>query len=268
MPLPCVGKFLPKRQANSIPMKYLLVVMAVSAALAVSSFGEDQPAQLKDLKDKASYSIGMNIGMNFKKQNVELNPDALLAGLKDAMGGKKPALTEAEAREVMNSWSKDLAEKQKAMADKNAADGAKFLEENKKKPGVKTTASGLEYKVEKEGTGPQPKATDTVTVNYRGTLIDGTEFDSSYKRGQPATFPLNGVIKGWTEGLQLMKAGSKYQFFVPSNLAYGERSVSPEIGPNATLIFEVELLEVKPPGTPAPVTAPKSAVPPSPSPKK
>ena len=132
----------------------------------------------------------------------------------------------------------------------------------------------MEYKVLKDGTGAQPKATDMVTVNYRGTLIDGTEFDSSYKRGQPATFPLNGVIKGWTEGLQLMKAGSKYQFFVPSNLAYGERAVGPDIAPNATLIFEVELLDVKPPPTPAPrasspgaQTSPKTTPPPKPTPK-
>jgi FKBP-type peptidyl-prolyl cis-trans isomerase FklB len=227
-------------------MKYLPIITAVSAALAVSSFAEDQAPQLKDLKDKASYSIGMNIGMNFKKQNVELNPDALLAGVKDALSGKKPALTDTEAREVMNQWSKELAEKQKAMADKNAADGKKFLEDNKKKEGIKTTASGLQYKVVKEGNGPQPKAADTVTVDYRGTLIDGTEFDSSYKRGQPATFPLNGVIKGWTEGLQLMKSGAKYQFFIPSDLAYGQRAMGPDIAPNATLIFEVDLKSVQP----------------------
>jgi FKBP-type peptidyl-prolyl cis-trans isomerase len=152
----------------------------------------------------------------------------------------------------MTQFEKDMEQKQKAAGEKNKTDGAKFLEENKKKEGVKATASGLQYKVLKEGTGSQPKSTDMVTVNYRGTLIDGTEFDSSYKRGQPATFPLNGVIKGWTEGLQLMKQGSKYQFFVPSNLAYGERSVGPDIAANATLIFEVELLEVKPPPTPAP----------------
>lgn len=236
-------------------MKYLLIVTAVSAALSLSSFAEDQAPQLKDLKDKASYSIGMNIGMNFKKQNVELNPDALLAGVKDAMSGKKPALTEAEARDVMNTWSKELAEKQKAMADKNAADGKKFLEDNKKKEGVKATASGLQYKVLKEGNGPQPKATDTVTVDYRGTLINGSEFDSSYKRGEPATFPLNGVIKGWTEGLQLMKTGGKYQFFIPSDLAYGQRAMGPDIAPNSTLIFEVELKNVQPApagGSPSP----------------
>src|SRR5205823_257795 len=248
----CVGKFVRNRQGNSILMKYLVLVTAISAALSVSSFAQEQAPQLKDLKDKASYSIGMNIGMNFKKQNVELNPDALLAGVKDAMSGKKPALSETEAREVMNTWSKELADKQKAMADKNADEGKKFLEENKKKEGVKTTASGLQYKVLKEGNGPQPKATDTVTVDYRGTLLNGSEFDSSYKRGQPATFPLNGVIKGWTEGLQLMKTGSKYQLFVPASLAYGERAVSPELGANATLIFEVELLEIKTPATPPP----------------
>src|SRR5437667_9870592 len=165
-----------------------------------------------------------------------------------------------QIKEVMATFEKDMEQKQKQAGDKNKAEGAKFLEENKKKEGVKTTASGLQYKVVKDGSGAQPKATDTVTVNYRGTLINGTEFDSSYKRGQPATFPLNGVIKGWTEGLQLMKVGSKYQFFVPPNLAYGERSVGPDIAPNSTLIFEGELLGVKPPessASPAPSASPK-----------
>ena len=227
-------------------MKHLTIVVLVLGALSLSSFAEDQGPQLKDLKDKASYSIGMNIGMNFKKQNVDLNPDALLAGVKDALSGKKPALSEAEAREVMTTWSKELQDKQKAMADKNAADGKKYLDDNKKKEGVKTTASGLQYKALKEGNGPQPKAADTVTVDYKGTLIDGTEFDSSYKRGEPATFPLNGVIKGWTEGLQLMKTGAKYQFFIPADLAYGQRAMGPDIAPNSTLIFEVELKSVQP----------------------
>ncbi|PYJ26308.1 MAG: hypothetical protein DME90_12025 [Verrucomicrobia bacterium] len=203
----------------------------------------------------------------------EKSPQLLVAGLKDAIAGK-PQLTQDQVKDVMTQFEKDMEQKQKDAGDKNKTEGAKFLEENKKKEGVKTTASGLEYKVIKEGTGAQPKATDMVTVNYRGTLIDGTEFDSSYKRGQPATFPLNGVIKGWTEGLQLMKQGGKYQFFVPSNLAYGERAVGPDIAPNATLIFEVELLDVKPPPTPAPQgakpgaqTLPKSTPPPKPSPK-
>ena len=182
------------------------------------------------------------------KQNIPINPDALAAGMRDGLANK-PKMTETEVRDTMTAFEKDMVEKQKAAGEKNATDGAKFLEDNKKKPGVKTTASGLQYKSLKEGTGPQPKASDTVTVNYRGTLMDGSEFDSSYKRNEPTTFPLGGVIKGWTEGLQLMKKGSKYQFFIPANLAYGERSPGAGIPPNSTLIFEVELLDIK---TPAP----------------
>src|SRR5207302_1117839 len=237
-------------------------------------FGQEKSPQLKDQKDKVSYSIGMNIGANLSRQKVDINPDILAAGIKDAIAGK-PQLTQDQVKDVMQQFEKDMEQKQKESGEKNKAEGAKFLEENKNKPGVKTTASGLQYKMEKEGTGAQPKATDMVTVNYRGTLIDGTEFDSSYKRGQPATFPLNGVIKGWTEGLQLMKVGSKYQFFVPPNLAYGERAVGPDIAPNSTLIFEVELLDAKPPAAsaspaaPAPPKAnpPTASVPPKPSPK-
>jgi len=254
-------------------MKRFIIIVSASL-LALPLFGQEKSPQLKDQKDKVSYSIGMNIGLNLSRQKVDINPDLVAAGIKDALAGK-PQLTQEQVKEVMAQFEKDMETKQKAAGEKNKADGTKFLEENKKKEGVKTTASGLQYKALKEGTGPQPRATDMVTVNYRGTLIDGTEFDSSYKRGQPATFPLNGVIKGWTEGLQLMKPGSKYQFFVPSNLAYGERSVGPEIAANATLIFEVELLEVKPPPTPAPQAsgpAPQSApkgppAPPKPTPK-
>lgn len=202
---------------------------------------------------------------------MDVSPDVLAAGIKDAIAGK-PQLNPDQIKEVMTAFEKDMEQKQKEGGEKNKAEGAKFLEENKKKEGVKTTASGLQYKVLKEGNGAQPKKTDTVTVNYRGTLINGTEFDSSYKRGQPATFPINGVIPGWTEALQLMKVGSKYQLFIPSNLAYGERSVSPEIGANSTLIFEVELLDAKPAPTPAAASAvpPKGAPSPaaSPSPKK
>jgi FKBP-type peptidyl-prolyl cis-trans isomerase FklB len=190
----------------------------------------------------------------------------LAAGIKDALAGK-PQLTPDQIKEVMSAFEKDMEQKQKQVGDKNKAEGAKFLEENKKKEGVKTTASGLQYKALKDGNGAQPKASDTVTVNYRGTLINGTEFDSSYKRGQPATFPVNGVIKGWTEALQLMKVGSKYQLFIPSDLAYGERSVSPDLAANSTLIFEVELLDAKPAASPAPgapAKAPSPAAPPSP----
>jgi FKBP-type peptidyl-prolyl cis-trans isomerase FklB len=227
-------------------MRRFIITTAI-LSLASVGFGEDKP-QLKDLKDKVSYSIGLNVGSNFKKQGQDLNPDALLAGLKDAISGKQPALSDKEMQETMEAWSKQMEDKQKSMGEKNAADGAKFLAENKSKSGVKTTASGLQYKVTKEGSGAQPKVTDTVTVNYRGTLINGTEFDSSYKRGQPATFTVNRVIPGWTEALQLMKVGSKYQLFIPASLAYGERAASAEIAPNSTLIFEVELLDAKPAG--------------------
>jgi FKBP-type peptidyl-prolyl cis-trans isomerase FklB len=186
----------------------------------------------------------------------------LAVGIKDALAGK-PQLTPDQIKEVMTTFEKDMEQKQKETGEKNKAEGAKFLEENKKKDGVKTTASGLQYKVIKDGNGAQPKKTDTVTVNYRGTLMNGTEFDSSYKRGQPATFPVNGVIPGWTEALQLMKVGSKYQLFIPSTLAYGERSVGPDIGANSTLIFEVELMDAKP----APASTPAAAAPPkAPSP--
>jgi len=237
-------------------MRLLIITISVFS-LASLSFGQDKP-QLKDLKDKVSYGVGLSVGGNFKKQGQELNPDALLAGVKDALSGRPPALTENELKETMEAWSKQMEDKQKVVGEKNAADATKFLAENKKKDGVKTTVSGLQYKVMKDGTGAQPKETDTVTVNYRGTLINGTEFDSSYKRGQPATFPVNGVIKGWTEALQLMKPGSKYQLFIPADLAYGARAVGPDITPNSALIFEVELLEVKPAAASTGPSAPPS----------
>jgi FKBP-type peptidyl-prolyl cis-trans isomerase FklB len=248
-------------------MKHLIVIFSASL-LVLPLFAQEKSAQLKDQKDKVSYSIGMQIGFNLGRQKVDINTDVLAAGIKDAIAGK-PQLTPDQVKEIMETFEKDMEKKQKEAGEKNKAEGTKFLEENKKKEGVKTTASGLQYKALKEGTGAQPKATDTVTVNYRGTLINGTEFDSSYKRGQPATFPVNGVIKGWSEALQLMKAGSKYQLFIPASLAYGERAVGGDIGPNSTLIFEVDLLEVKPPATPVPVaTPPKAAPPTSPTPKK
>ena len=239
-------------------MKRLILVLA-ALPIALPLFAQEKSPQLKDQKDKFSYSIGLNIGSNLTRQNVPVNPDLIAAGIKDSIAGK-PQLTPDQVKEVMAGFEKDMEQKQKAAAEKNTSEGTKFLEENKKKEGVKTTASGLQYKTIKEGTGAAPKATDTVTVNYRGTLINGTEFDSSYKRGEPATFPVNGVIKGWTEALQLMKAGSKYQLFIPPNLAYGERAVGPDISPNSTLIFDVELLSVKPPetaATPTPSASPK-----------
>ena len=249
-------------------MKHFMII-AAALSVALTASGENKPSQLKDLKDKVSYSIGLDLGFNFKKQNLELNPDALLAGVKDALSGKQPLLNENEVKETMTALTKEIEDKQKALGEQNVKDGEKFLAENKKKEGVKTTASGLQYKVIKEGTGPQPKLTDSVVANYRGTLINGTEFDSSYKRGQPATFPLAGVIKGWTEALQLMKVGSKYQLFVPANLAYGNRAMGADIGPNSTLIFEVELVGIQPSETPSPSPGlkPSPSLNPSPSPK-
>jgi FKBP-type peptidyl-prolyl cis-trans isomerase FklB len=247
-PLACSFRA-PKRNAQKYSessfMKFSIVIFAI-ASLASPLVAQEKPPQLKDTKDKASYAIGLNIGFNFKKQNVDLNTDALLAGVKDALSGKKPLLSETEVRDTMTAFSKEIADKQKVASEKNAADGEKFLAENKKKDGVKTTPSGLQFKVLKDGAGAMPGANDTVTVNYRGTLIDGTEFDSSYKRGEAATFPVQGVIKGWTEALQLMKKGAKYQLFIPASLAYGERAMGPDIAPNSTLIFEVELMDIKP----------------------
>lgn len=203
---------------------------------------------LKTQKDKVSYAIGVTTAKSMKQQSVDIDPDIFAKGLKDGFAGAKTALTDDEMRQVIAAFQKEMTEKyavkMKSMAEKNQREGEAFLTENKKKEGVKILSSGLQYKVIKDGTGNTPKLTDNVTTNYRGTLIDGTEFDSSYKRGQPTKFPVKGVIPGWTEALQLMKAGSKWQLFIPSNLAYGERGAGNMIGPNATLIFEVELLSI------------------------
>ncbi|MGZ9197206.1 MAG: FKBP-type peptidyl-prolyl cis-trans isomerase [Candidatus Deferrimicrobiaceae bacterium] len=226
----------------------LAMVMCATVALSGTAFSADAPG-LKSDKEKLSYSIGMDIGGNLKRQSVEVDPDLVAKGLKDSYVGGTTILTEDEARKSITDFQKTLMAKQaetmKKLAEKNKADGEAFLAGNGKKEGVKTLPSGLQYKEIAPGKGKSPKPTDTVTTHYKGTLIDGTEFDSSYKRGQPATFQVSGVIPGWTEALQLMKEGAKWQLFVPSNLAYGERGAGREIGPNATLIFEVELISVK-----------------------
>jgi FKBP-type peptidyl-prolyl cis-trans isomerase FklB len=205
---------------------------------------------LKTQKDKISYAVGMNVGTNLKKQEVEVDSAILVQGLQDAMAGNKPLLTDEETRAVLMQLQDDVRQKQAAKAQQvgsaNKTEGEAFLAANKNKEGVTTLPSGLQYKILKAGTGPKPTATDSVVCNYRGTLINGTEFDSSYKRGQPATFPVSGVIKGWTEALQLMPTGSKWQLFIPAQLAYAERGAGADIGPNATLIFEIELLSIQP----------------------
>jgi FKBP-type peptidyl-prolyl cis-trans isomerase FklB len=229
-------------------MKFHLIGV-LGILLLVSQVGAEEKLVLKDQKDKVSYSIGMDIGNNLKKQSIDIDPDILAQGIKDTFSGGKTLLTEQEFRDTLTAFQIELRAKQiertKELAEKNRTEGESFLAENKKKEGVITLPSGLQYKIVKEGTGETPKLEDTVTVNYRGTLIDGTEFDSSYRRGQPATFSVKGVIAGWTEALQLMKVGSKWQLFVPSNLAYGERGAGRDIEPNASLIFDIELLSIK-----------------------
>jgi len=228
-----------------------LIVMSVYAAQRGSkeevdvshSAGEaatDKAVLLKTELDKVSYVIGTQIAQSFKKQDIEINIESLMWGLKDALAGRKLALSQVERQQIMTSFQRRTIAKQAA---KNLAEGMAFLERNRAKEGVQVLPSGLQYKVIKEGTGKIPTADDRVKTHYRGTLINGTEFDSSYKRNKPAEFPVKGVIKGWTEALQLMKEGSKWQLYIPPNLAYGERG-RPGIPPNSTLIFEVELLEV------------------------
>jgi FKBP-type peptidyl-prolyl cis-trans isomerase FklB len=207
------------------------------------------PLTLKTEKEKFSYALGMNIGNGMHRQGVDIDPNILARGMKDALAGRKPLLTEDEARAVVMQMQNEVRQKQEAKTkqagEANKKQGDDFLAANKAKEGVVTLPSGLQYKILSEGTGPKPAATDSVVCNYRGTLIDGKEFDSSYKHGQPLTFAVNGVIKGWTEALQLMPVGSKWQLFIPPDLAYGERGAGGDIGPDATLIFEVELLSIE-----------------------
>lgn len=213
---------------------------------------------LKTPKDKASYALGMNLGANLHRQSVEIDLAILLRGLRDALAGVKTLLTDDEARAALMQLQvevrKKQAEEMRLAGEANKKEGQEFLAANKSKEGVVTLPSGLQYKILTEGTGQKPAATDSVVCNYRGTLINGAEFDSSYKRGQPTTFPVTGVIKGWTEALLLMPVGSKWQLFIPSDLAYGDRGAGPQIGAGATLVFEVELLSIqvkdKPEATP------------------
>jgi len=229
------------------------------------------PLTLKTPKDKLSYAIGLNVGKNLHRDTIDIDPAILLRGLKDALANGKTLMTDDEVKAAMIALQTDLRKRQAEQAqiagDKNKKDGEAFLAANKTKPGVVALPSGLQYKILTEGTGPIPTANDTVVCNYKGTLLDNTEFDSSYKRGQPATFPVSGVIKGWTEALQLMPVGSKWQLFIPSDLAYGARGPSQEIGPNATLVFDVELLSIQPKpeakAPPAPATPPPAAAAPS-----
>lgn len=228
----------------------LAVITLVFAASAVNA------AELTTDKQKTGYAIGLNFAMMLSQQltpvKKHLEMDAFLAGLKDGLSGQKPQMQITEIKAVLQKLQQTMQAEQAVMMKENANKGKVNLEKgkafeaaNKSKPGVKVTASGLQYKVIKEGTGAQPTLKDTVKVNYKGSLIDGTVFDSSYDRGEPVTFPLGQVIEGWKEGLQLMKEGGKYEFVIPANIAYGTQAPA-SIGPNSTLVFEVELIKVNP----------------------
>ena len=228
-------------------MKFVLAAVFSVGLFSALCMAGDKPA-LKDAKDKESYSLGYQFGQTLKAQGLDLDMDVYTSGIQDALTGANPRLSQDEIRAAVMDLQKRLAAARqkeiKEMADKNLAEGQAFLAENKKKDGVVTLPSGLQYKVLAEGSGKMPKVTDSVTVHYRGTLIDGKEFDNSHKRGQPATFQVGKVIRGWTEALQLMKEGSKWELFIPPQLAYGDRGTG-SIPPNSTLIFEVELISVK-----------------------
>lgn len=257
--------------ARGIQSKHPMIKTSLATFLAVSlacaALGADADP-FKDKKERISYTLGMQYGKSLKQNDVEVDFDAYLRGLKDAVGGKT-VITEDQAREIYMTFSQDLRakamEKQKVEGEKNKKVGEEFLAANKKKEGIQSTASGLQYKVETKGTGKMPTSSDTVVCHYRGTLIDGTEFDSSYKRGQTAEFPVTGVIKGWTEALLMMPVGSKWKLFIPSDLAYGERAQR-NIPANSTLLFDIELVDIKaatpapPPPTPGTPGAPKITV--------
>ncbi|BCR03822.1 outer membrane protein MIP [Desulfuromonas versatilis] len=247
------------KRAFLITIAILSVALMAGGALAADTpapkawkqYGRPggQKLVLKDMKDKISYSIGLNIGKDFKENGMDIDADILAQGIRDVMAGGELLMNDQEIQETLMAFQQEAVAKQQekmnALATENLKAGEAFLAENSKKEGVVTLPSGLQYKIVTEGAGKSPAAEDTVTVNYRGTLVDGTEFDSSYKRGEPATFPVNGVIAGWTEALQLMKEGAKWELFIPSSLAYGERGAGRVIGPNSALVFEVELLKVQ-----------------------
>ncbi|MBN1291096.1 MAG: FKBP-type peptidyl-prolyl cis-trans isomerase [Candidatus Latescibacteria bacterium] len=208
----------------------------------------EEPGDFKVDMSKVSYIIGSQIGENMRMNDLEISTGAFVRGLDDITNDKTPALTETEIADVMQKFQDDMRTKQEAeykvAQEKNRVEASAFLAENAKKTGITTLPDSLQYEVITAGTGPKPAATDTVKVHYKGTLLDGTEFDSSYKHNQPAQFPLNGVIPGWTEVLQLMNTGAKWKAFIPPELAYGSRGIPPKIGPNSLLIFEIELLEI------------------------
>lgn len=229
-------------------MIFRIFIVSVFMVFAGEVQAEEKPI-LKSKEDKLSYSIGLDVGANMKARDINVEMEPFTRGVMDGISGKKPLLTEDETKAVLAQFQKKMKEKAesqvKEVAEKNKKEGEAFLSNNKKEKGVITLESGLQYMVMTEGKGKTPKASDTVKTHYKGTLVDGTVFDSSYERGEPVSFPVGGVIRGWTEALQLMKEGSKWKLFVPSDLAYGERGAGQKIGPHAALIFEVELLSIE-----------------------
>lgn len=233
----------------------LTVLLGLSLALSLPAADE---SPFKSTKEKGSYALGANMGKNMRQNGIELDLDIFTKALKDAMSGGKLLMTDEQMREAYMALQ---AEVRTRTLDKNKKDGDAFLAENKKKEGIVTTSSGLQYKIETKGTGQVPKSNDTVVCHYRGTLIDGTEFDSSYKRSEPTSFGVTGVIRGWTEALLMMPAGSKWKLFIPSDLAYGERG-NRGIPPNSTLQFDIELISIKDPAAAAATPPPAPASPP------
>jgi FKBP-type peptidyl-prolyl cis-trans isomerase FklB len=241
-------------------MRALALALPVVLALAAAAPALSQPskpsspapgsAALKDPTAQSSYAFGLNLGANLRRAGVSVDPALLAKGLQDALSGATPALTDDEVHQALMRLQAQVqagrAQQAAQAAETNKTEGQAFLKANQSKPGIVTLPSGLEYQVLTQGTGPKPKATDSVICNYTGTLLDGTQFDSSARHGGPATFPVEGVIKGWTEALQLMPAGSKWRIFVPSDLAYGPQGAGQDIGPNAVLVFEIELVSVQP----------------------
>ena len=223
------------------PLRNLLA----GAALVLACDATAADAKLENQKQKASYGVGMNVGKSFKSDLIDLDLEAFMTGFKDGLAGKESAVSAQDMEKAMAELRADVTKRTDERMTTNKKAGEEFLAKNKTAKDVKTLESGVQYVVEKEGTGPMPKATDTVKVHYRGTLIDGTEFDSSIKRNEPAVFPVNGVIRGWTEALQKMKVGSKWKVFIPSDLAYGDQGQAPVIPPASVLIFDIELLGIE-----------------------
>jgi FKBP-type peptidyl-prolyl cis-trans isomerase FklB len=240
-------------------MNIKAIALTVLASAAIMNLRADGTNSFPDEKSKVSYAIGMNVGTNLKRRDIEIDVDQFMEGVKNSIGIGTAKMTDQEVSEALSQFGQQMMakqqEKMRRQGETNKAAGQAFLEANKSKPGVITTTNGLQYKVITEGSGDSPGPEDTVTVNYRGTLIDGTEFDSSEKAGHPVTLRVNGVIRGWTEALTQMKPGAKWQLFIPSDLAYGERGSPPRIGPNSALIFDVELVSVQKPKPPQPLTS-------------